>query len=191
MQGYYDFAEKLFANGWVEGLILLFVGTAPSALANYAAMKSWEKRIAEPQRIAEREDRKKQLLEYVAASLEKNLSLLKDVRQHLAESKIPTFNFDLAVLDATASLKYELASVPLCSAIDSARFELWHAARKIEVMFTLYFNPESRRSVMSDGKMTTSLQQLLPTLQSSLSEQLATVEKECTVAKSAILSATT
>lgn len=54
----------------------------------------------------------------------------------------PHFNVDIALLDATSAIKYELLSdVSLCKDVDKLRYELTHLSRKVDVLFSLRFNP--------------------------------------------------
>jgi len=58
--------------------------------------------------------------------------------QTMTVDYIPHYSADLTLLDSTSLRKYEiLGSVPVCQAVDSARYELTHLSATLDLMRSL------------------------------------------------------
>lgn len=95
--------------------------------------------------------RRKQLRAAILNAVKSNADLVKEIKAWTEDKGgYPFFNVDLSLFEATASLKYEvLDDFELCQAIDHLRFELSHLARKIDKLFDLEFDSQSRIAISS------------------------------------------
>ncbi len=128
----------------IASILGTFLGALLGIPAGLAVNHAWRHR--------EDRDRKAQLLEALRQAVDQNLYLMNQIEQWLSNKGMPFFNVDLTILDATASLKYELIDIPLCRELDQLRFELSHLARKLDTAITLRFNPQAHISIDSPAK---------------------------------------
>jgi hypothetical protein len=97
-------------------------------------------------------ERKEQLFHAIRQAVEHNYALITEIECWINKQGTLFFNVDLTVLDATASLKYELlGDIPLCRKIDRVRFELAHLARKVDLVLEITHDPMKRMPRDIDG----------------------------------------
>lgn len=97
--------------------------------------------------------RREQLRTAILNAVTSNAHLVDQIRDWTqGQDGCPSFNVDLSMFEATASLKYEvLDDFELCQAIDHLRFELSHLARKVDKLFDLEFDPSASMSFSGNG----------------------------------------
>ena len=125
----------------LTNILGIFLGALLGIPAGLALNHAWEHRVDSAKR--------KQLRSALKESVDKNSYLIGQIRNWVSEpGGTPFFNVDLTLLEATATLKYDILNdIALCREIDSLRYELTHLSRKIDVLLDLEFNPNARMAV--------------------------------------------
>lgn len=106
-----------------------FLGALLAIVGGLLVNQSWRQRVDK--------ERRKQLLAAMKGAIAHNFELLNEISRTLSDTAVPSFSMNLCLLDATASLKYELLDTALCADIDRARFDLAHLSRKLDVALGL------------------------------------------------------
>lgn len=125
----------------ITNILGIFLGALIGIPAGLALNHAWEHRVDSA--------RRKQLRSALKETVDKNSYLIEQIKDWLSKpGGTPFFNVDLTLLEATATLKYEiLNNIELCREIDTLRYELTHLSRKINVLLELEFNPSARMAV--------------------------------------------
>jgi hypothetical protein len=125
----------------ITNILGIFLGALIGIPAGLALNHAWEHRVDSA--------RRKQLRSALKETVDKNLYLIEQIKDWLSTSGgTPFFNVDLTLVEATATIKYEILNdIELCREIDTLRFELTHLSRKINVLLELEFNPSARMAV--------------------------------------------
>jgi len=117
-----------------------------------------KKRIEErinKQRDAEATNAKRlQLLNLLREAMRKNLQLVSQAEEELKQ-QIIFYNVDTVLLEATASMKYELiTNVELNRLTDSVRYELEHLHRKVDLQLEIWISAqENSEQIMEDEQI--------------------------------------
>jgi len=114
-------------------------------------------------------------------AIEHNLGTLTTIKEQPKENVVPTFNLDLALLDACAHSKYDiLNNVSLCAMIVHLRFELSHLARQIDALLQLELDNTAReQGNFVEGRKPSLYSIVQPQLAQCILARLSPLEKEC------------
>jgi hypothetical protein len=117
-----------------------FLGALPGIPAGFYLNHLWSRRVDR--------ERRRQLMDALSQSVDKNLHLVKQIEIWLTDSSTPYYaGMDLTLLDSTASLKYELiGDIALCRRIDHLRYEIGRLARKLDGLINVELNPSTGAS---------------------------------------------
>lgn len=98
--------------------------------------------------------KKQQLLYSLKEAMSKNLQLVTQAGQELKDQTI-FYNVDTTLLEATASLKYELiTNIELNRLVDSVRYELDHFRRKLDLQLETWIaSQENAEQIMEDEQI--------------------------------------
>ena len=132
-------SENAFFNkGFWQGVVMLLIGIWPAWLAGITATGAWERWVARPARDREHTERRQQFQQALAAALQENVRSVTQMVSEL-DTGIPTYSVDIEMLDATATIKYDLlGDLGLCGQIDRAHSELRHLGRKIDLLMQMW-----------------------------------------------------
>lgn len=97
-----------------------FLGALLTIVSGSLVNQSWRQRVDR--------ERREQLRAAMKRVVSYDLDRLDDTPKQFADNGVPSRSMDLCLLDATASLKYELLGTAFCGDIDRMRFDLAHTA---------------------------------------------------------------
>lgn len=167
-----------FGQEFWRGVVMIAIGIPTGFGVRFGATWLWDVCFAKPEKERERLEKKRKLREALKETLDRNIYLVDQIRTHIGNNTLPTFNVDLTVLDSTASLKYDiLGDFDTCRIVDLARFELAHVARKLDILLSMEFDSGMRLAVDSPhGSLYNALR---PRLLQSLNATLEPATKHC------------
>lgn len=172
--------NDLFDVSFFRGVLMIVIGVVPAFLVRYLATLAWDNYVIQPRELKAKANRQRQVLLALKEAVEKNRGLIKDIQRYLSDG-LPYFNVDLTLLDATASLKWEvIPNADICRQADLVRFELAHAARKVDRLMHLFVDSSARTTELEfDGKAVTAYDFLRSHLVKSLNDHLPSVADRC------------
>lgn len=139
-----SFFDITFWKDFVSNLSATLIGVAlgiPGALfidRYLSGIKAFEELDQERH---EANIRKKQFLQMILESLQKNLALIAQIEEQLKPETVIFYNVDTQVLESTSSIKYEIiGDFSLNQRLDSIRYELLHFHRKIELQLEISYS---------------------------------------------------
>lgn len=173
--------REFFNQDFWQGVVILMVGFPPSILIAYMTSHIWDTWRVQPTEEKTKAGRERQMLFALKEAAEKNIFLVTEGQKYLDAGGHPYYDLDLTLLDATASLKWDIIqSVEICKQTDLVRFELAHASRKLDQLVNLFFNPSSRAvNLTIDGMKVSAFHWMDSHLRESLKQQLPRVSGEC------------
>lgn len=176
----HSFFDVTFWQQLVATLIGVMIGV-PIAL--------WVNRLQERREARGREEvtrrRKEQLVIALTTEVTFGQTLAAEMLDALSKpGKIVVGELDTAVLDATASLKYELLDVPLCDALDKLRYYMKGANRFVDQQLRLFHDPATKTTeIVRTGQPTVTMyDEMMPAVQSRLRDALTKVREQVGIA---------
>lgn len=162
--------EEFFNIEFQRDFVCLIISVPLGVLIGVMVNQTWGQ--------LRRTEEKRQLAESLVKNLKDNQRYLTQIVEYIEKDIIPTFLLDMGVLVATTAKRYEVFDdYDLCRKIDTVHFELAHVARTLDTLYGLHFNPASRNLVMSQGKMTSVYNELVPPLKDPLRTRAESTKK--------------
>jgi hypothetical protein len=171
----WEFLDKAF----FQQLLITLVAVVLGIPAGIGLNRLWERRTSRQEREA-LEERRKQLREALKGAMVNNAHLLHDLK-NISNGGIPKRTLDLALLDATAQVKYELLTdYVFCREIDSVRYGLASLSRQIDIAMHLACDGTARAAGnFVEGRKVSLYDQLMPQLLKTIQDDLDPLEAAC------------
>lgn len=174
-------------TGWtIAGAIASIAGALASACGAIATIViaarvfRWQREDQARRDATVQAERRRQLLTALRLNIGDNRDRAAGIAEAVASQVVFT-NVDLSLLDATASLKYELLEdLDLCRRLDNLRAELRNAYTQIDQLRALDFDGTVRSLTLQiDGKGVSAYGHMRNGLVASLASQLSRLREQC------------
>lgn len=145
-------SQCFFNVAFWQQIVAVILGIPAGLVVAYGGNWLWQSVFVKPQEVADKRTRVVKMLQAQHSAIDRNLWLLGRLEEEIAAHRVPTFNVDLSVLEATAAKKYDiLDDWDLCQHIDLVRYELAHLSRKVDVLLSLVPNNSAHADILRAG----------------------------------------
>jgi hypothetical protein len=157
-------------------LLAHIIGVSVGAIVGIPAALYVNRRITHGESRRQREQMRRAL----KVAIGRNLGNLANDKLHIDDSGVVPSGVDLALLQATASSKYDvLGDILLCAKIDEVRFHLEHVGRHLDELLRLDSDSTARVARVSVGGNEQSFYEYRrPQLAGIIKSHIATLEDE-------------